>query len=83
MAFVSASRASPSSSSSYSLVVLSNRYGVDVSTSVSSTAWKCLRSANLRFAIVRCYRSNGRADTNCAGNVQRASSAGLEASIYA
>jgi hypothetical protein len=35
-------------------------YGVDVSQPTSTAAFTCLKAANLRFAIVRCYESLGR-----------------------
>ncbi|EGG18852.1 glycoside hydrolase family 25 protein [Cavenderia fasciculata] len=51
--------------------------GVDVSQSISSSAFKCLKNNGFDFAIVRCGRSSGSPDPNCASNVQNAWGAGM------
>jgi GH25 family lysozyme M1 (1,4-beta-N-acetylmuramidase) len=54
-------------------------YGVDVSASVSESAFACLEAANLQFAIVRCYQSLGHVDPACAASVAAAHQGGLKA----
>lgn len=59
-------------------------YGVDVAVAVSQDQFSCLKDMNLRYAIIRCFRSVGRIDSNCAANVQNAQAAGMEdVAVYA
>jgi len=51
--------------------------GVDISTLVSTSNFGCLKSNGYTFAIMRCYRSTGSVDPNCAGSVTNAWAAGL------
>lgn len=53
-------------------------YGVDVSAPYDSGHFHCLRSLNLRFAIVRCFESLGRPDPNCAGTVAAAHAGAMD-----
>jgi len=52
--------------------------GVDVSTAVPQSDWTCLKNAGYAFAVVRCYRSSGSVDPNCASNVKYAKAAGIK-----
>jgi GH25 family lysozyme M1 (1,4-beta-N-acetylmuramidase) len=51
--------------------------GVDISTLVSTSAFGCLKSNGYTFAIMRCYRSTGSIDPNCASSVANAWAAGM------
>jgi len=51
--------------------------GVDVSQPTSVDSFKCLKANGLTFAVVRAGQSNGKVDTNSAGTVANAWSAGL------
>jgi hypothetical protein len=57
-------------------------YGVDVSVPVSESEFACLKAANLRFAIVRCYRSTGSIDTACAASIAAAHAGSMD-SVHA
>lgn len=53
-------------------------YGVDVSASVSSSSWSCLKSSGFgSFAIPRGYQSVGKVDPNVCTNLNNAKSAGI------
>eukprot|EP00755_Sulcionema_specki_P013276 Sspe_Gene.53598::Locus_29611_Transcript_2_4_Confidence_0.500_Length_1380::g.53598::m.53598 len=56
--------------------------GVDVSTAVSESEWRCLRGSGgqgaVEFAIVRAYRSSGTVDPNAAGTIKAAREAGVK-----
>jgi len=51
--------------------------GVDISDAVSTSGFQCLKQQGYSFAIVRCFRSTGSVDPNCASNVANAHSAGM------
>ena len=57
-------------------------FGVDVSSAVSESQWKCLRSTAgegaTELAVVRIIRSNGKVDTNGAATIRAAIAAGVE-----
>jgi hypothetical protein len=57
-------------------------YGVDVSEPVSATAFTCLKSANLQFAVIRCYQSLGRVDPACAASAAAAHDSGMIVHAY-
>ncbi len=51
--------------------------GVDVSSSVSTSHWSCLKSSGYDFMIVRAYRSIGSPDPNAADTLRNAQAAGF------
>ncbi|EGC33318.1 hypothetical protein DICPUDRAFT_154665 [Dictyostelium purpureum] len=51
--------------------------GVDVSSLVSTSSFKCLNTNGYEFAVVRCFRSTGTVDPNCAASVANALGAGM------
>eukprot|EP01127_Copromyxa_protea_P024817 TRINITY_DN9_c0_g1_i2.p1 TRINITY_DN9_c0_g1~~TRINITY_DN9_c0_g1_i2.p1 ORF type:complete len:216 (-),score=36.52 TRINITY_DN9_c0_g1_i2:64-711(-) len=53
-------------------------YGVDVSSSVSQSAWSCLKSQHgVQFAVARAFTSVGTFDHACVDTVKNARAAGL------
>jgi len=52
-------------------------YGVDVSTPVSTSKFRCLKSKGLNFAVARAWHSTGTPDTAAPGTVAAAWSAGI------
>ncbi|EGD80171.1 glycoside hydrolase family 25 protein [Salpingoeca rosetta] len=57
--------------------------GVDVSQATYENNWKCLKSHDYKFAIIRCYESVGRVDSNCPHTVYNAWDGGMDAvSLY-
>jgi len=70
--------------SSFALILLVSYFalafgtkGVDLSTLVSEADFACLKSNGYTFAVMRCYRSTGSVDPNCAGSIKNAWAAGL------
>ena len=59
-----------------------NYYGVDVSQSYGASTFECLKTQNLQFAIIRCYRSVGSVDPACAGSAGAANTAGMDVHAY-
>jgi hypothetical protein len=57
-------------------------YGIDVSAPTTTSQFKCLRAANLSFAIVRVFRSNGVVDANAAQTIANAQAAGVRTDGY-
>jgi len=51
--------------------------GVDVSSLVSLSDFGCLHSNEYTFAVMRCFRSTGSVDPNCAATVKNAWDAGM------
>lgn len=60
------------------VAVSSATTGVDVSQLFAVSAWQCVRNYGYKFAIVRCFCSNGNPDHNCAQSVANAWAAGFE-----
>ncbi len=52
---------------------------IDVSTSVSVSQFQCLSALNLQFAVVRCFRSTGSPDPNCAPTTANGWAGGMKA----
>ena len=52
--------------------------GIDVSTSVSSSNFTCLKNAGYDFLIVRAYRSNGSPDSSAINTTANAHKAGIQ-----
>ena len=52
--------------------------GIDVSTLVYSTGFKCLKGDGYDFLIVRGYRSTGKPDTNAIHTIANAREAGFK-----
>jgi len=52
-------------------------FGVDVSSPVSESDWRCLKSNDFTFAAVRVYESTGRPDPNAVKTMANARSAGI------
>eukprot|EP00050_Salpingoeca_kvevrii_P010128 m.6746 g.6746 ORF g.6746 m.6746 type:complete len:310 (+) comp2649_c0_seq2:251-1180(+) len=52
--------------------------GVDVSSAVYVDPWKCLKSNGYSFAIIRCYESIGKPDSNCPHTIYNAWNGGME-----
>lgn len=52
-------------------------YGVDVSTPVSESAFRCLKGNGFDFAVSRCWHSSGTVDHNVVDTVASAWAAGL------
>jgi len=46
---------------------------------VSESTFACLRGLNLRFAIIRCFRSTGAIDSACAASAAAAHAGGMDA----
>ena len=58
-------------------------HGIDVSTTLSSAQWSCLRASNVSWASVRAWHSYGAFDKNSLGNLHQASAAGfLQTDVY-
>jgi hypothetical protein len=53
------------------------QYGVDVSTTITSSAASCFKSAGLKFVIPRGYKSTGAVDTQVCSSLNAAYSAGI------
>jgi len=51
--------------------------GVDVSTSISTAAFVCLKSSNYSFVVTRGYQEVGRVDPNVVTNIRNARTAGI------
>ena len=57
--------------------------GVDVSSSIASSAFSCLRQQGYEFVTVRAYRSNGKSDKEATTTIRNAISAGFDnADVY-
>lgn len=53
-------------------------YGADVSTTVSQSAWACLKAQHgVQFAVARGFTSSGHFDNACVATVANARKAGL------
>lgn len=58
---------------SYQFLVVSGRYGVDLSVSLSLNQWYCLTvDHNVSYAIIRAYRSTGVVDANAPVSIRQA-----------
>eukprot|EP01114_Cavostelium_apophysatum_P023284 TRINITY_DN8722_c0_g1_i2.p1 TRINITY_DN8722_c0_g1~~TRINITY_DN8722_c0_g1_i2.p1 ORF type:complete len:505 (+),score=91.26 TRINITY_DN8722_c0_g1_i2:30-1517(+) len=62
---------------SFCIQVAEGIYGLDVSTPVTVSNFKCVNSAGFDYAIVRAWQSNGQPDPNAPSTVANAWSAGL------
>ena len=56
----------------------SSSYGVDVSSTISSSGASCFHSAGISFVIPRGYRSSGSVDTNVCTSIKNAANAGIK-----
>lgn len=52
-------------------------YGVDVSTTISSSGASCFKSAGISYVIPRGYRSSGSVDTQVCNSLKAAANAGI------
>ncbi len=52
-------------------------HGVDFSTAISETTFKCFLENGMHFAISRAWRSNGSIDPNAVTNIKNARAAGF------
>lgn len=52
-------------------------YGVDVSSTITTSAASCFKSAGLSFVIPRGYKSTGAVDTNVCTSIKNAAAAGI------
>ena len=58
--------------------------GIDTADEYTQDQWNCLKGKGYEFAVIRCYRSLGSVDPNCASSVQKARAAGFKKiDIYA
>lgn len=53
------------------------KYGVDVSSTITSSAASCFKSAGISFVIPRGYKSTGAVDTNVCTSIKNAAAAGI------
>ena len=64
------------------LLAATSKIGVDVSSAVDESTWKCLRSPGgqgpVEFAVVRVYRSTGTVDPSGAATIKAARAAGIQ-----
>jgi hypothetical protein len=56
----------------------STQYGVDVSTTITSSAASCFSSNSISFVIPRGYKSTGAVDTNVCTSINTAASYGIK-----
>lgn len=56
----------------------SSAYGVDVSSTISSSAASCFKSAGLGYVIPRGYKSTGAVDTQVCTSLKNAANAGIK-----
>ncbi|EDQ85403.1 uncharacterized protein MONBRDRAFT_34277 [Monosiga brevicollis MX1] len=59
------------------LVAVSAYSGVDVSQATLESHWKCLKENGYHFAVIRCYESVGRVDSNCPHTIYNAWDGGM------
>ena len=63
------------------LLAATSKIGVDVSSAVDESTWKCLQSPGgqgpVEFAVVRVYRSTGTVDPSGAATIKAARAAGI------
>jgi hypothetical protein len=52
-------------------------HGVDVSSTITSSAASCFKSAGISFVIPRGYKSSGSVDTAVCGSLKNAHNAGI------
>lgn len=52
--------------------------GIDTAYNYTQAQWDCLRGKGYEFAVIRCYRSLGSVDPNCAETVLKARAAGFK-----
>lgn len=57
--------------------VLAGYHGVDVSSTITSSAASCFKSAGISFVIPRGYKSSGSVDTAVCTSIKNAHSAGI------
>lgn len=63
-------------------LLLTSFAGVDISAAASQSAFACMASNGVQFAIIRAYRSSGSPDPNAANSLYNAQAAGISADVY-
>jgi hypothetical protein len=55
----------------------SSEYGIDVSSTISSSSASCFKSSGIKFVIPRGYKSTGAVDTQVCTSIKAAATAGI------